>query len=134
LKGQRKAETLKRLAYQMVDINSQVDVKRSDAKSPSFHAEKITKPLYIIAGEKDRKVSILNVRDYALRLESMGKKVTFLSAPNEGHIYQKDTAIQAWYYLLEKALFDHIGGRMQKEIPPKVKQFLKKNTLLSPSI
>jgi len=134
LKGHRKAETLKRLAYQMVDVNSPADVKRSDDKSPSFHAEKITKPLYIIAGEKDRKVSILNVRDYALRLESMGKKVTFLSAPNEGHIYQQKHAVEAWYYLLEKALFDHIGGRMQKDPTPKVQQFLKKNILLSPAI
>jgi len=134
LQGQRKAEILARLAYRMVDVNDPVDLKRSDEKSPNFHANKITKPLYIIAGEQDKRVSILNVRDYALRLESMGKKVTLLSAPNEGHIYQQADAVGAWFYLLEKALFDHIGGRMQNEISPKVQRFLKKNTLLNPSV
>jgi len=134
LKGHRKTEILERFAYRMVDVNDPVDLKRSDNKSPSFNAEKITKPLYIIAGEKDRRVSILNIRDYALRLESMGKEITFLSAPNEGHIYQQDDAVSAWFYLLEKALFDHIGGRMQHRISPKVKRFLKKNTLMSPSV
>lgn len=134
LKGHRKTEILERFAYRMVDVNDPVDLKRSDIKSPSFNAEKITKPLYIIAGEKDRRVSILNVRDYALRLESMGKEITFVSAPNEGHIYQQDDAVSARFYLLEKALFDHIGGRMQNEISPKVKRFLKNNTLMSPSV
>lgn len=134
LKGLRKAEILERFAYRMVDVNDPDDLKRSDDKSPYFHADKITKPLYIIAGEKDSKVSILNVRDYALKLESMGKKVTFLSAPNEGHIYRQPDAVEAWYYILEKALFEHTGGRMQQDISPKVKRFLKKNILLSPSL
>ncbi len=134
MKGQDKAEMLERFAYRMVDIHDPADLKRSNEISPSFNAKKITKPLYIIAGEKDNKVSILNVRDYALRLESIGKEVTFLSAPNEGHIYQQEDAVGAWFYLLEKALFDHIGGRMQNEISSKVKRFLKKNTLMSPSV
>ena len=115
----------------MVDINNPADRKRSDEKSPYFHMAKITKPLYILAGEMDDKVSILNVRNYALQLEAMGKNVTLLSAPKEGHRFHHPTAIEAKFYLLEKALHKHIGGRMQEDLSPKATRFLKRNIVIS---
>jgi len=126
-----KLNMTKVFADRMVDINNPADRKRSDEKSPYFHMTKITKPLYILAGEMDDKVSILNVRNYALQLEAMGKNVTLLSAPKEGHVFRHPTAIEAKFYLLEKALHKHIGGRMQIDLSPKVIRFLKKNILIS---
>lgn len=134
LKGRRKTEMLERFANRIVDINNPADLKRSYENSPDFHAAKITAPLYIIAGERDNKVSILNVRNYALKLESMGKIVTLLSAPNEGHVYLQPVAREAWFYLLEKALYDHIGGRMQKPLNTNVARFLKNNLVVKPVI
>jgi dipeptidyl aminopeptidase/acylaminoacyl peptidase len=131
-KEDEKMNMVKMFADRIVDVNDPVDVKRSDEKSPYFHLEKISKPLYILAGERDTKVSILNVRNYALQLEALGKDVTLLSAPKEGHSFSHPTAVEAVFYLLEKALHTHIGGRMQKDLSPKAVRFLKKNILISP--
>jgi len=117
-------------ADRMVDINDPVDLKRSNEKSPYYNMAKVTKPLYILAGDRDKKVSILNVRNYALQLEAMGKDVTLLTAPKEGHHFRHPTAVEAKFYLLEKVLNKHIGGKMQQELSSKAKRFLKKNIVI----
>jgi len=131
VKAEDKLNMAKVFADRMVDINDLVDLKRSNDKSPYFHMNKLSKPLYILAGERDKKVSILNVRNYALQLEAMGKNVTLISAPKEGHAFRHPTAVEALFYILEKALHTHIGGKIQKELSPKAMRFLKKNTVIS---
>jgi dipeptidyl aminopeptidase/acylaminoacyl peptidase len=130
LNKQKRPNMLARFAYRIVDINDPSDVAISDAKSPSAHIDKVLNPIYIVAGELDPRVSILNVRDYALRLEAAGKQVTLLSAPNEGHIYQDRIAVEARYWLLEEALHKHVGGRVEANVDNKVIRFLEKNLTL----
>ena len=125
-----KANVTKVFADRMVDVTNPIDVKRSNDKSPFFHMSNITKSLYILAGEQDDKVSILNVRNYASQLESLGKDVTLLSAPNEGHRFMHPTAVEAKFYLIEKALNQHIGGKLQKSLSQQASHFLKKHIVI----
>jgi dipeptidyl aminopeptidase/acylaminoacyl peptidase len=125
--GFRRIDVMARLA---VDIEDPDDVKRSYEQSPDYLAAEVIRPLYIWAGEKDERVNILDVRDYVLRLEAMGKEVTFLSAAGEGHGPRGDTATEAFFYLIEVALYRHIGGRLEVDINAKLQRYLNRSIIV----
>ncbi|NVJ97962.1 MAG: S9 family peptidase [Alphaproteobacteria bacterium] len=122
-----------------VDLDDPMDVKRIRDKSPDAHWQKISKPLYIWAGKKDPKVSVLNVRDYALRLDGAGKTITYLEEPRAGHSPHSDIGREAYFYMVEKALADHVGGRLETGVSEPLRRHLKRittidrNTLLAPA-
>lgn len=109
-----------------VDIDDPADVKRIRDKSPDAHWQNVTKPLYIWAGKKDPKVSVLNVRDYALRLADSGKAVAYLEEPRAGHSPRRAIERAAYFYMVEKGLSDHIGGRMDHTMSDELTRHLKR--------
>lgn len=113
-----------------VDINDDEDVKRLTSQSPDAYWEQVAKPLYMTAGGRDDRVSILNVRDYALRLHQAGKPISLLEDPNEGHSFRQDLAMEAYFYILEKALSDHVGGQLQSELSDKLQRYLQRKLVL----
>ena len=113
-----------------VDINDPNDIARIDAQSPDHHVKKVVKPMYIVAGEKDRKVNILDVRDYAIRLAENGVTVGMLVDKKEGHSFQKPLAKEAYLYLIETVLAKHLGGRHQPLSDPKLDKYIKKNMVM----
>ncbi len=125
--GFRRIDVMARLA---VDIEDPEDVERSYSQSPDYHAGKVVRPLYVWAGERDPRVNILDVRDYVLRLEAMGKDVTFLSAPDEGHGPRADLATEAFFYLTEVALHRHLGGRIEATVGPRLQRYLQRNVVV----
>lgn len=125
--GFRRIDVMARLA---VDIKDPVDVKRSYEQSPDYFAARVSRPVYIWAGERDERVNILDVRDYALRLEAMDKDITFLSAPDEGHSPRGDIALEAYYYLTELALHRHIGGRLESNLSPRLQRYLNRHVVV----
>lgn len=120
---QMRYENFKRLS---VDPEDAEDVRRLHAQSPARHRQKLTKPLYIWAGEKDRRVSILDVRDYALRQHADGKPITFMVEPKAPHGPREELHREAYFYMLEKAFADHLGGRIDTSLSPALARYLKR--------
>lgn len=111
----------------VVDPNDPQDALRLTKQSPAEAMQNIKRPLYIWAGEKDKRVSILDVRDYALKLHQANKQVTFLVEPSAPHSPRKALHREAYFYMLEKALADHLGGRMDADISPQLARYLRKS-------
>ncbi|TDF38187.1 S9 family peptidase [Alteromonadaceae bacterium M269] len=114
-----------------VDLDDPKDVQRLSGQSPNAHWQKVQKPLYLLAGAKDRRVSIQNVKDYASRLSAAGKSISLLVDENEGHSFRDKLAREAYFYTLEEALAKHLGGKFQSEISTKLKRYLKQNTVIN---
>lgn len=120
-------ETFKRLA---VDPDDPADVARMHARSPARYSHQLMRPLYIWAGEKDPKVSILTIRDYALKQHSNGKALSFMVEPDAGHGPRQKLHREGYFYLLEKALADHLGGRMDRTISAELARYLRQTLVI----
>ena len=97
----------------LLNPNDTQAVERLYEKSPDRHSNKVIAPLYIMAGGADQRVSVLNIKDYALRQREAEKPVTLIVAEHEGHGFSNDISLEAYFYLLEKAFADHLGGRVR---------------------
>ena len=84
-------------------------------------------PLYLWAGENDDRVAIEDVRDLAIRLQRAGKPVSLLSSPNQGHNPSHPLAREAFMYLIEKSLSNHLSGRMDTTMSQALRHYLKSN-------
>lgn len=109
---------------QVVDPDDPEDLRRIHAKSPDYHWRKVTKPLYVWAGGKDPRVSVLDVRDYVLRQQMAGKPVTYMEEPAAGHGPETEVAREAYLYMVEKALADHLGGRFDGQVSARLGRHL----------
>lgn len=116
-----------------VDIDDPTDVKRMRDKSPDVHWANISKPLYIWAGKKDPKVSVLNIRDYALRLSNAGKQVSYIEEPRTPHSPKSNIEREAYLYMVEKALSDHLQGSMDMSMSASLKRHLKRTLVIDES-
>lgn len=113
-----------------VDLDRAADVERLSLQSPDRHWRAVTKPLYIWAGGEDPKVNILNVREYALRHHRAGKPTTFMVDPNAGHSPIADIQIEAYFYMMEKALAGQFEGRQETDISQKLARYLKRSVVI----
>ncbi len=117
----------------IVDWNNKTALAENTRKSPAANAHKINKPLVIWAGKNDDRVFAVDVKNYALRIEAMEKKVSLFVDPKAKHSPSSKIGFLAYQYLMEKVLADHLGGNLQKLEPKKDKQlirYLKKNMLI----
>lgn len=111
-KNQRQSNAYAKLQL-VVDWENPDAVSALYKRSPDNHGAKITKPLMIWAGEHDDRVFVVDVKEYALKLQSLGKKVSLFVDPYAKHGPRKQVSEQAYFYLMEKTLAEHIGGRVQ---------------------
>ena len=76
-----------------------------------------------------------SVTDYVARLQGMGKPVTLLLDPDEGHSPRKPLMRQAYLHLLLRGLHQHLGGPApaapSAELANYLEQNLKVNTALN---
>jgi dipeptidyl aminopeptidase/acylaminoacyl peptidase len=119
--------TLPRVRHLMVDIHDNSDIQRLYALSPDKAWNNMVKPLYLWAGENDDRVAIEDVRDLALRLQRAGKPVSLLNSPNQGHNPSHPLAREAFMYLIEKSLSNHLSGRMDTTMSQALRHYLKSN-------
>ncbi|MCG7532866.1 prolyl oligopeptidase family serine peptidase [Psychrobium sp. MM17-31] len=114
----------------VVDWDDKKAMAEHYQRSPAANAGKITKPLVMWAGKNDRRVFIADIKNYALTVEEMDKKVSLFVDPKALHSPGSRLGMFAYQYLLEKTLSDNIGGAI-KPIDPiedkKLYRFLKKN-------
>jgi dipeptidyl aminopeptidase/acylaminoacyl peptidase len=108
-----------------VDLGDSALMKRIADTSPAANAGKLTKPLLIIAGGKDTMVSIAAVTDYVATLQGAGKPVSLLVEPDEGHNPRKPLTRQAYVYLLQRMLHQHLGGPAVAAPSPELARLLE---------
>lgn len=113
------------LAEVGIALDDAAALKRITDASPAANAGKVTRPLLIIAGGKDDKVEIASVTDYVARLQGLGRPVTLLVEPDEGHNLRKPLTRQAYLYLLQRMLHQHLGGPAVPAPTPELAKFLE---------
>ena len=78
------------------------DLQDLRQRSPINHLEKLTAPLMIVHGAKDRRVPIEQAEALRERMDDLGKEYEWLVKPNEGHgFYDKDNRIELYEAMLE---------------------------------
>lgn len=101
------------MASRLGDLEDTVAMQALYQKSPLAHVGRVQRPLLILAGEQDERVSRDEVVDYALRLDALGKPLSLLMVAEEGHAYKAPAHREAYLYLLEMLMARHLGGRFQ---------------------
>lgn len=124
---QLKQMTLKKLA---VDPSQEADMQRLYQNSPDAHWQKITRPLYMLAGGQDDRVSVARVKDFAIRLKQANKPISLLVDEKEGHSPKHDIAHEAYAYVLEKALAKHLGTEYQQDVSIHLRRYLTRNIII----
>ena len=71
--------------------------------APSNNADKIKKPVFLILGENDQRVSVAEARQFVSSVSRNGAPAWYLSATDEGHGYTKPWNYQ--YMIVAKAVF-----------------------------
>jgi dipeptidyl aminopeptidase/acylaminoacyl peptidase len=99
-----------RLAALGVALDDAAGVKAMHDAAPAALAERVTRPLLIIAGARDDKVAINDVTAYVARLQEHQRPVSLLVAPDEGHMPRKAITRDAYLYLLQRMLHQYLGG------------------------
>jgi dipeptidyl aminopeptidase/acylaminoacyl peptidase len=119
--------TLNKLA---VDPSKEADMQRLYQNSPDAHWQKITQPLYMLAGGQDDRVSVARVKDFAIRLNQANKPISLLVDAKEGHSPKHDIAREAYAYVLEKALAKHLDTEYQQDVSIHLKRYLTRNIII----
>ncbi|MGQ9862902.1 MAG: S9 family peptidase [Bacteroidia bacterium] len=101
------------------------DAERLRQQSPLYHVEKIRAPLLIIQGANDPRVKQFESDQIVVALRDKGIPVQYLLAEDEGHGYQKYENRIAMMVAVENFLAQHIGGRVQPQVPLPIQQRLQ---------
>ena len=125
--GREEAPFSVTLAEMGIRLDDPATLKTISAAAPAQHADKVTKPLLILAGGKDDKVDIGAVTDYVARLQDAGKPVSLLVDHDEGHNPRKPMTRLAYVYLIQQLLHKHLGGPAPAAPSPELAKYLEQN-------
>lgn len=73
-------------------------------RSPETHADLLSVPLLLTHGTNDERVPVIESRAMYTKVKGLGKDVTFLELPDQGHGYQGVDALAKYYQTLLKFL------------------------------
>ena len=114
-----------------IDMADAAAMKRIGDAAPAANANKLMRPLLVLAGGKDQLVDVAGVTDYVARLQGLHKPVSLLLDPDEGHNPRKRLFKQAYGYLLQRMGHEHLGGPApaapSAELSAYLKQMVKVN-------
>jgi len=116
-----------RFADLELDLNDAERMQRLAAAAPINHTDKLIRPVVLLAGGKDEKVSIASVTEYVAKLQGRGKPVSLLVDPDEGHNPRKPIVAQAYLHLLEKLLHRYLDGPEPAAPAPELARYLERN-------
>ncbi|MCC8362091.1 prolyl oligopeptidase family serine peptidase [Lysobacter sp. A6] len=105
-------------------------LERLRAQSPIGNAEKMTRPLLLLAGADDERVPIRSVLHYAAALQVRNKDVTLLVDPDARHSVSDPRTREAYLYLIERLLHRRLGGAAPEAPSAGLKATLGKDLLL----
>ncbi|RZA36570.1 MAG: hypothetical protein EOP92_04770, partial [Lysobacteraceae bacterium] len=97
------------------------------AAAPHGLANRVRAPLLVVAGARDDKVEVEAVADYVARLQALGKPVSLLVDPDEGHSTRNPVARQAQMHLLLRMLHRYLGGPPARAPDAAVASYLARN-------
>ena len=83
------------------------------ARSPLYHVENITAPLLIGQGENDPRVTKLESDQMVEEMANLGKAVTYLNYPDEGHGFGRPENSLSFMAVAENFLSKCLGGIAQ---------------------
>lgn len=104
---------------------------RLHAQSPLANANKMRRPLLLMAGGADRVVAIREVINYAATLKRLGKQATLYVEPGGGHSPVDPLPTEAYVYLMEAMLHAHLGGAAPDAPGAALRTYLRKNLRLA---
>ncbi|HFK5529563.1 TPA: prolyl oligopeptidase family serine peptidase [Elizabethkingia anophelis] len=92
---------LKQWYEQWYDPNNPEEKKIMEEVSPALHTDKINKPLFVVQGANDPRVSINESDQIVSKLRQRGIDVPYMVKYNEGHgFYHEDNRIELYKYML----------------------------------
>jgi len=115
----------------VVDPEDTDGIERLRRNSPENRLEDTARPLLILAGAQDEKIALVDVRHYAASLNELGRDVSFVVDEDSGHSFTKPLLREAYLYLTECFLAQHVGGRAQVEATAPVREYLESRTILA---
>lgn len=113
-----------------VDLDDRQAVADARRRSPEAHLAKTERPLVILAGAKDAKVDVVDVKHYAAALEALGRDVSLLVDRDSGHGFDKPVLRRAMFHLMERTLAHHLGGHTRPREDPELEAYLERNLSL----
>ena len=108
-----------------MDVDDPASYAHLRAQSPLANAEKLRRPLLLLAGGEDRTVPIREVISYAAVLRRLGKDVSLYVEANGGHSPSEPLPREAYVYLMEAMLHHHLGGARPDAPSPKLRDYLR---------
>jgi len=94
------------------------------AGAPAAHPDRMARPLVIMAGGKDDKVRLETVTAYVASLQALGKPVSLLVDPDEGHNARNPLVREAYTYLMAGLLHRYLDGPAPTAPTPELKAYL----------
>jgi dipeptidyl aminopeptidase/acylaminoacyl peptidase len=102
------ADLNRMLATEMGDWKTEGDYLRSI--SPSFHADRIQRPLMVLQGANDPRVLPVESEDIVEKVRAKGIPVEYVSFPDEGHGFRKKANQLVAYKAVLQFLDRHVKG------------------------
>lgn len=111
--------------------NPAIAEEREDmlARSPLFFADQIEAALLVIQGANDPRVTQQESDQIVAAVRDLGHPVTYLLAENEGHGFINSNNRIAVAVAIEQFLGEHLGGRVQEDVPEAIGQTLEELTV-----
>ena len=108
-----------------VDPDDAVAMQRLEVQSPLANAQQLQRPVLLFAGGRDERVAIRSVTHYAATLRRLGKAVQLHVQADGGHGLDEPLAREAWLFLLEQALHQHLDGPAPAPASPSLRAWLE---------
>ncbi len=110
------------LNEQVGDPENPEDMERLKKQSPLFAADKITAPLLVVQGANDPRVVKAESDQIVVAMRDLGRDVEYMVAPDEGHGFLNEGNRVAMTVAMERFFSKHLGGRVQEDIRPEIKE------------
>ncbi len=114
-----------------IDIEDPATMRRLHAQSPLANLARLRRPVLLLAGARDQKVTLRSVTDYAARLRLAGRDVGLLVDPDAGHSTRAPIAREAQMYLSERLLRARLGGVSAAPPSAALRDYLQRNLRLA---
>jgi len=99
-----------RLAQVGIDPDQPAQMTAIARDAPQRLASRVHAPLVVIAGARDELIEVEAVADYVARLQALGRPVSLLVDPDEGHNPRNPLARRAQMQLLLQMVQRYLGG------------------------
>lgn len=105
--------------------------ERLRAQSPVTNAQRLRRPVLLLAGGDDERVPIRSVLHYAATLRALDKDVSLFVDAEGGHQLVDPRTREAYLYLLERLLHRRLGGAAPHAPDAELRAHLRKNLRLA---